>query len=540
MDFQKTKRYDMDAAAAELDAINQLSASLVLNVSLEEIIEAALDKTMDIIAPDLVLLYLDENEKLALKGLRSGIPALDMNYYSILEMGNCLCGDAMKSADAQFSLNIADDARCTSPGCESAGIRSFASLPLVIRGESFGILGIGSVTEENFKDRARFLRTMASIVAAAISNSLLHGRLLIHTEELSNTVAQRTGQFNRFFNAVEHSPASIVITDVRGNIEYVNPFFTNLTGYGFDEAKGKNPRILNSGVHDKEFFDHMWRELLAKRTWRGEICNRKKDGTLYWEHASISPLRDDEDRVINYIGVKEDITERRETERLKEDVERIMRHDLKNPLNSIINFPAVLKEEDNINEEQKEMLQIIEDAGLSMLKMINDSLDLFRMEKGRYEYKPEIMDITKTISRLSAELLPIANHYEVGIEVMIDGNPLKEAQPTRIFGEDLLIYSMLSNLLTNAIEASPPGETALLTVNTENKIVFELQNRGAVPEHIIPAFFGKYVTAGKKRGTGLGTYSAKLMAEVMGGSICLATSEEDGTRITVTIPAGVP
>ncbi len=114
--------------------------------------------------------------------------------------------------------------------------------------------------------------------------------------------------------AVEQSPTSIVITDTDGIIEYVNPKFCQLTGYGYDEALGQNARILKSGTMPDEFYAELWRTILSGNEWRGEFHNRKKDGELFWEHTCISPLTDRSGRIIHYLAVKEDITSRKRAE----------------------------------------------------------------------------------------------------------------------------------------------------------------------------------------------------------------------------------
>ena len=111
--------------------------------------------------------------------------------------------------------------------------------------------------------------------------------------------------------AVEQSPACIVITDLNGNIQYVNPKFIQITGYTLSEVLGKNPRILKSGEQPAEFYKNLWDTIIAGKEWQGEFHNRKKDGSLYWEGASISPIRNREGMITNYIGIKEDITERK-------------------------------------------------------------------------------------------------------------------------------------------------------------------------------------------------------------------------------------
>jgi PAS domain S-box-containing protein len=116
-------------------------------------------------------------------------------------------------------------------------------------------------------------------------------------------------QLKRLSVAVEQSPTSIVITDSDGKIEYVNPKFSELTGYGFQEAVGQNPRILKGGAVDQSVYEDLWGRISSGRPWRGEFLNKKKDGSVFWEMASISPLKDEQGRITHYVGIKEDITE---------------------------------------------------------------------------------------------------------------------------------------------------------------------------------------------------------------------------------------
>lgn len=125
--------------------------------------------------------------------------------------------------------------------------------------------------------------------------------------------------------AVEQSSASIVITNKKGTIEYVNPKFSQITGYSLQEAIGQNPRVLNSGFHDKNFFKDLWATILAGKEWRGQLVNRKKNGDLYWESASISPVKNGKGNIINFIAVKEDITEIKKAEEALRDSELKLR-----------------------------------------------------------------------------------------------------------------------------------------------------------------------------------------------------------------------
>ncbi|NIO04639.1 MAG: diguanylate cyclase, partial [Proteobacteria bacterium] len=147
------------------------------------------------------------------------------------------------------------------------------------------------------------------------------------TEELQEEILQcekTEGEISRLARAVEQSPAPVVITDSNGNIEYVNPKFVQLTGYTYEESIGQNPRILQSGKQPPELYEELWETITKGKEWRGEFINKKKNGDLYWEDASISPMKNEEGAITHFVGVKEDITERKRTE---ETMRQLAYHD---------------------------------------------------------------------------------------------------------------------------------------------------------------------------------------------------------------------
>jgi len=131
---------------------------------------------------------------------------------------------------------------------------------------------------------------------------------------LEQRVEERTAELRKLSTAVEQSPASVVITDPQGTIEYVNPKFSEVTGYSAEEAIGRNPRILKSGETPPEVYQELWKTVSAGEDWRGELINKKKNGTLYWESVSISPITADDGSVQFYLAVKQDITEAKQME----------------------------------------------------------------------------------------------------------------------------------------------------------------------------------------------------------------------------------
>lgn len=227
-----------------------------------------------------------------------------------------------------------------------------------------------------------------------------------------------------------------------------------------------------------------------------------------------------------------------EAANLREDVERITRHDLKNPLNAIIGFSEVLlMKKDNFTEAESEYIRIIRDSGYQMLTMINRSLDIFKMERGIYQFNPDSVNILGVIKKIINEIQDIALKKDLNADVLLNGKAPDDADVFPVWGEELLCYSMLSNLIKNAFESSPQGEQIAIALSeAEGNALIRIHNKGSIPENIRNCFFEKYSTAGKTGGTGLGTYSAKLIAEAHSGSIAFDTSEENGTTLVVSLP----
>jgi DNA-binding response OmpR family regulator len=228
--------------------------------------------------------------------------------------------------------------------------------------------------------------------------------------------------------------------------------------------------------------------------------------------------------------------ELRRAAKLKEDVERITRHDIKTPLTSIISLPQLLLMAPNLEEHQREMVARIEDAAYTVLSMINLSVDLFKMERGIYMVRPESVDVIPIVRRVFAAKEDAAASKRLGLSVRTGGEEASEEAEFNVLGEELLCYSMLANLLANAIEAAPAGSRVTVTLASGDPAEIAIHNMGAVPEAIRAKFFEKYATAGKAKGTGLGTYSARLIARTMKGDIGFTTSEEEGTTVRVSLP----
>lgn len=335
--------------------------------------------------------------------------------------------------------------------------------------------------------------------------------------------------------AVEQSPVSVGMTDMNGRILSVNPYYCRVSGYSEEELVGRRIGFMLDEPDDSAM-DELWASLRNGSGWHGELRNRTKSGELLWESATISPVRDSHGRTANFVVVKDDITERKRLERLEKDVERIVRHDLKSPIMSFIWVPRSLRKEENITEDQARMLHELERSAHRLLKMINLSLDIFKMEEGTYELDPEDLNILRIVQNVMRELQSIMDVRKIESRVLVSGAPATDGDFVLVRGEELLCHSMLTNLIKNAVEASSAGDAITVECHTGDRTRVSIHNPEPVPESVRQTFFDKYATSGKRFGTGLGTYSARLIAETLGGTISMESSAESGTTVTVVFP----
>lgn len=223
-----------------------------------------------------------------------------------------------------------------------------------------------------------------------------------------------------------------------------------------------------------------------------------------------------------------------ETARLHEDIEHITRHDIKSPLAGLIGLVQALEGEVR-NSKQVGQLRMIEETALQVLDMINLSEELFKIETGRFQLDAQpvkIGDILRRISEISRTTFA-EKHLIISVDTDV---PLGEEVP-QVLGDAMFCNSLFQNLIKNACEAAPQRTQVNITLMDETPLRIMIQNKGAVPAEIRERFFDKFVTHGKQGGTGLGTYSAKLLTEAQNGEISLEVSDEENqTTLIVTLP----
>ena len=349
---------------------------------------------------------------------------------------------------------------------------------------------------------------------------------------------------------IEQSPVSIVITDSNSDIEYVNPFFENRAGYSFEEAKGRNPRILKSGEHDAQFYKDMWHKLSNGEIWSGEIKNRHKDGSFYWENVRIAPVYDSTGRTEYFVALKEDITgikktlkelkiakyKAEESDRLKTAFLANMSHEIRTPMNGIMGFIELLKEPDLSGEDKDEFIRIIQKSGDRMLNTISDLVDISILESGTISVNVSTVDIGQLVNDI---YLFFANEAKAkGLEFGV----LSLGVPCIINSDYDKIYSILNNIVKNAIKFTMQGKVSVEYRMNKNNTHFIISDTGiGIPENRKTAVFDRFVQADIPdtrvfEGSGLGLSIAKSYVELLNGKIWFESEENVGTIFYISIP----
>jgi len=368
---------------------------------------------------------------------------------------------------------------------------------------------------------------------------------------LTNDVTEKKETGSRIKSLTEtinQSPDSTIITDLQGNITYVNKRFEKLTGYSFDEVKGRNPRLLKSDKMLPALYTELWKTITSGKVWKNELLNKKKSGELYWERTIIFPIFDENGEIVNYAAIKTDITRKKQLENelvlLKDQAkvgEKIknaflnnISHEVRTPLTAINGFSNLLKEKYSDSETACEYLSIILKNSETLLHLFQSIIEYSSIASGDIK-------ITRMEVGLCGLLRKIASKHNVKIvtegkktvEIIIDINKDYE---NAIFTTDRNWFlNIIENLLSNAVKYTEAG-TILVGFNIDyENIIFYVSDTGVgIPveeqKNIFETFtHGNNLFVSLHKGAGLGLNIAKLLIEHLGGKLWFETEENVGT-----------
>jgi two-component system, LuxR family, sensor kinase FixL len=348
--------------------------------------------------------------------------------------------------------------------------------------------------------------------------------------------------------SVEQSLSSIMITDTSGIIKYVNPAFVGITGYEFDEAIGKPPSILKSGKHSKSFYKKIWDTLLVGKSWEGEICNRKKNGTVYWEYECISPIKDSAGEINSYLSVRLDTTQRKmDEEKLKNYAEELQRsneslglfasiasHDLQEPLRKIITFGDRLKEKTtNLDATSYDYISRMQKSSFRMKKLIEDILSY------------SIVDSSPKQSR-KIDLGQIINESLVNLEGRLEETKgvVKIGEVPAIEADPIQMTLMFQNLIGNSLKYHRTSIAPLVSISSDSiegdrlRIIVKDNGIGMDMKFADKIFqpFQRLHGRTEYEGTGMGLAICKKIIDGHQGSISVESKLEEGSIFVITLP----
>jgi PAS domain S-box-containing protein len=355
--------------------------------------------------------------------------------------------------------------------------------------------------------------------------------------------------------AVEQNPACIVITSVNGTIEYVNPKFTQITGYTAEEAIGKNPRILNSGFHTSEFYQNMWVTIMSGKEWIGELQNKKKNGELYWENALISPLLNEAGQIMHLVAIKEDITEKRRMiedmiiakekaeagDKLKTAFINNISHEIRTPLSGIVGFSEMILSPDISIENKTAFNEIIKKSSGRLMNTISNYLDISLLVSGNMEVRKSAFFLNNLLQEISDKFSAPCEAANIKLKIQ---KPELHAD-LQINSDTELLMKVFSHLIDNALKFTQQGEITFGYIKKDKALEFFVNDTGVgiEPEktkQIFDYFMQADVSHTRRyEGSGLGLSISGEMVKLLGGHIHVKSAVDKGSSFYFSLPLDI-
>lgn len=531
-----------------LQALHETTLGLISRHDVAGLLESIVTRAGNLVGTEHCFVYLKNAAGTAMDMLfQSGIYNSLVHYP--IKPGQGIAGRVWKSGEP-FHVDDYNLWEGRLPDRDCNVLHAMAGVPLAVGAEVVGVLGL-AFTERGvvFSDeQMEVLSQFGELASLALENARLN-------EESQRELTERKRaeeHLRKLSVVVEQSPASIMITDTSGIIEYVNPHFTQLSGYTFDEAVGRNPNILKTGQTGSEEYRQMWEAIRAGGVWRGEFRNRKKKGDLYWEQALIAPIRDNSHAITHFIAIKEDITERKELEGQLRHAQKMkaigqlaggIAHDFNNILTAIVGYASIMQlklpDDSPVKKYAGEIITTAERGAT-----LTQGLLAFSRKQAS---NPVIVDLNEIINRVHQLLLRLISE-DIRLEINLEPKGLP------VLGDSGQIEQVLMNLSTNARDALPrggsivitteaatidsdfvlargfgtPGKYALLTFSDDGEGM-----DGGSTRHIFEPF---YTTKELGKGTGLGLSIVYGIIKKHKGYIQCHSSTDLGTTFQIYLP----
>jgi len=437
-----------------------------------------------------------------------------------------------------------------------------------------------------FQNRAKngaYYWVQSTIVPELDDQGIPHRYISIRTDITRQKNTEK--EISKLFQAVESSASIVMVTDVNGIIEYINPAFTQITGYTATEVIGQKTSMLRSGMTSAETYHKLWDTIHSGQTWRGEFRNKCKDGHYYWAATTISPVIEN-GQITHFTGIQQDITERKHMEdqlkqkqielknnlreltesqiklkeqakiqiqltekaekadRAKSEFLSAMSHELRTPLNSILGFAQVFeyKSEQALTKTQKTCVDHIIKGGKHLLELINEILDLTKIESGKMQLSIENMHLYSVVDECLYFLGSIAENKQIEIN-WAENDPLFKSKEIQVETDHMRLKQVIINLLSNAIKYNHINGKITLSSESQSKDFVRLiisDTGPGIPEEKYEILFEPFTRLEKLNsnieGTGIGLSLSKKIMDLLGGNIGVKSTIGQGSSFWIDIP----
>jgi len=355
-----------------------------------------------------------------------------------------------------------------------------------------------------------------------------------------------------FKMGIDNAEDPIFVTDKEGVIKFVNPAFEKVYGYSIDEVNGKTPRILKSGLLNQEDYKEFWDTLLSKKIISGEITNKRKDGSLVAIEGSNTPILNDAGDVIGFLSIHRDVTEKKKTQielvfakykaeesdRLKSAFLANMSHEIRTPLNCILGFSEIISDPDIDDIQRNEFKELIETSANNLLAIINDIIDISKIEAGQVEVHIAQFSAHKLISTVWKEFENKAIEKGLHISLLFDlpdGELMIESDETKL-------KQVLVNFMGNAIKFTEEGNIEIGIRDIPKGLQFFVKDTGiGIPPELHQHVFERFRQVENSHtrqygGNGLGLAISKNLIEILGGTIGMESEPGKGSIFYINLP----
>lgn len=414
------------------------------------------------------------------------------------------------------------------------------------------VLLIVFIAEVSVMAILHFLDVQSSFIETLLDGvflSLISAPFLYHflIKNIINKNAELLHGLKRQKEALDQS-ALVSETDLHGRITYANKMFCKISQYSKDELMGQSHKIVNSGYHDKVFWKVFWSDLRENRNWSGEICNRAKDGTLYWVNAFVTAILNSDNKLVGYSAIRVDITDKKIAEEKEKKALAIraeflanMSHEIRTPMNGVLGMLDLLSDT-SLDDEQSNMLDSVTSCGNELMTILNDVLDLSKIESGKLELELRSFDLRRCLEDLVYLNSPQCIEKGIKLSVNVDNQI-----PEYLIGDITRIKQIMQNYVSNAIKFTNENGNIFINIDCEesvdktHSVKFSVKDTGIgiSKEHQVDLF--KAFTQAdssitrKYGGTGLGLSISSNLVRIMDGAFSVESKLGQGATFSFII-----